>query len=131
MAKRYRAINQIRFGKEDGKVETFEPGQDVVGLKKDDMVALWNAGVLEEYDPDARPKDDRDDRIAALEAQIASLEAEKAAEADAAVEEPRDPETVPGVGSLPTPNTGEAAADMEDTSGDPTPPAPVPGSPTA
>lgn len=116
MAKRYRAVNQIRHGvagQEEPMI--FQPGQDVTGLSKDAMVSLWEAGVLEEYDPDARPKDDRDDRIAALEKQIADLEAEKKAAADA----PPPGGVVDEAPENPTPATHEAAVDLQGTVGDP------------
>jgi hypothetical protein len=83
MAKQYFAVNQIRHGQPDGDLIVFEPGQQVTGLDKDVMVALWQAGVLTEVNPDEVPKDHRDDEIARLQAELAALKAEKEAEAPA------------------------------------------------
>jgi len=117
MAKQYYARSEIQHGTEDGGLKVFAVGDQVTGLNKDQMVALWNAGVLSEVDPAARPADDRDARIAELEKQIAELNmAKAAAEAEpvpAAVTE--TPEPVDN----PTPNSPQAAAELVGTSGDP------------
>ena len=97
MAKQYYAANRIEHGKEDGEVVVFEPGDQVTGLSKDDMVSLWQAGALTEVDPNARPKDDRDARIQELEKQLADAKAAQAAEAEeaAVVERPADEDEKP------------------------------------
>lgn len=78
MAKQYFAVNEIRHGNPDGELVVFAPGQQVKGLDKDTMIALWEAGVLTEVDPDAVPRDHRDDEIARLQAELDALKAEKA-----------------------------------------------------
>lgn len=99
MGKSYLAVNEIRHGNEDGTLTVFAPGEAVTGLAKEQMVALWEAGVLTEFDPNNRPADPvRDAEIEALKAQIAQLEAEKAAaeaaaQAAAEQEPPTDEET--------------------------------------
>jgi hypothetical protein len=123
MAKQYYAVNKIKFGRGNDEPLIFEANQQVTGLPVEEMKVLWAAGVLREVDPDNVPPDARDEKIAALEAQIAQLEAEKAAAKEAAEAEPRPAEEVPGQGPLATPNSPEAAADMAGTSGAPTPPA--------
>jgi len=84
MAKTYHAINRIRHGMGSDGEQVFEPGEQVKGLDKDTMLDLWNAGVLEERDSDAQAAamDERDKRIAELEAQLEAAKAE-AAKADA------------------------------------------------
>jgi hypothetical protein len=77
-AKQYFASSKILHGTGNGNETVFEPGDKVTGLTKDEMVALWNAGVLTERDPNAMPTDDRDEKIAALEKQLADLKAEQA-----------------------------------------------------
>jgi|SRR5262245_2546662 len=85
-AKTYHAVNQIRVGRGGGDADvTFEPGMEVTGLTKEQMVELWNAGVLEERDAEAqKANDERDAEIESLREQIAQLQAEKAAAAAAA-----------------------------------------------
>lgn len=117
MAKSYYAVNTIRHGV-GGEVKVFEPGDQVTGLSKDEMVALWEAGVLEERDPSKPAPDERDAEIERLKAQIEALEAEKKAAAEAKDEEPREVTEVPGMGGA-TPNTSQAAADMVGTVNDP------------
>jgi hypothetical protein len=73
MAKEYYATNQIRHGMPSGEVKVFELGERVMGLTKDEMVALWNAGALTERDPDVAAAD-----RAAMQARIDQLEAELA-----------------------------------------------------
>jgi len=91
MANAYYAVNRIVHGVGGGEEQVFEPGDKVSGLTKEEMVALWEAGVLEERDPNAvGPADARDDRIAQLEAELAAVQAEKAA-AEAAASESEGP----------------------------------------
>ena len=115
--KQYYARSEIQHGEADGKVTVFAVGQQVTGLPKDAMIALWNAGVLTEVDPSQRPADDRDDRIAQLEAQIAELNRQKtAAEAEPApVKVTETPESVDN----PTPNSPQAASELVGTVADP------------
>jgi hypothetical protein len=119
MAKSYHAVNRIEHGGEGGELTVFEPGDQVTGLSKDEMLNLWNAGVLEERDSDARPKDDRDARIADLEKQIEDLRAaqESEPEMEAAAERPL--EEIPGAGTLFTATNATAAKDLEGTKADP------------
>lgn len=117
MAKQYYAVNRIRVGRAPEEDLVFEPDQQVTGLDKDQMIELWNAGVLREVDPDNTPADARDVRIAQLEAQIAQLEAEKQAAQEAKEAEP-PPAELP---QNPTPTSGEAAAGLVGTIGDPNP----------
>jgi hypothetical protein len=127
MTTQYRAVNRIEHGTggydDKGKpnVQVFNPGDEVTGLDEDTMKQLWDAGVLQAWDPSDRPEDDRDVRIRELEAQIKALREEKKSddqEHDEDNPDPvnRDPQDIPGVGSLPTPNTAEAAADLAGTS---------------
>jgi hypothetical protein len=110
-SKQYYAVNEIRHGEPDGGMTVFAPGQQVSGLPKEAMVALWEAGVLEERDPSARPADDRDARIVELEKELAAMRAEKEAEMTEPVEEPVE-------------GTEEEAAEGTDVGGMGTPPAP-------
>jgi hypothetical protein len=73
MAKQYFALNKIEHGD-----TVFMPGDVVEGLTKEQMVALWEADVLTEVDPDQQPPDARDNKIADLEKQIAQLKADAA-----------------------------------------------------
>jgi hypothetical protein len=84
MAKQYYATNEIRHGMPGGEIKTFVSGDLVVGLSKDDMLALWNAGALTEVDPEAAEKEEADlkAKIAELEAQLAEARAEAAAPAE-------------------------------------------------
>lgn len=52
MAKGYRATSEIQFGKDDGELVVFKPGDVVEGLTKEQMSDLWEAGVLEETSVD-------------------------------------------------------------------------------
>lgn len=90
MAKEYYALNKILHGQGPDDELVFMPGDRVTGLSKEAMVALWEAGSLEERDPDARPKDDRDDKIKELEAELERLKAEQMAAATAAVVVPSE-----------------------------------------
>jgi len=117
-AKQYFALNEIRHGETDGSVTVFQPDEQVTGLSKEQMVALWEAGVLREHDPSTVKKDARDDEIDRLKAQIEALEADKKAAAEAADEPPRQVTDIPGLGGA-TPNSPEAAADMAGTVNDP------------
>lgn len=109
MAKTYHAINRIRHGMGSDGEQVFEPGEQVKGLDKDTMLDLWNAGVLEERDSDAQAAamDERDKRIAELEAQ---LEAAKAEAAEAAKAAKADAEQTPE-------SSTDAAVDSADESG--------------
>jgi hypothetical protein len=94
MAKQYYALTKILHGEGAAGEQEFKPGDLVTGLSKDAMVALWQAGALEERDPDARPKDDRDERIKELEAQLEDLKREQAVAAlETAPEVPEGPTT--------------------------------------
>jgi hypothetical protein len=115
--KQYYARSEIQHGEADGKVTVFAVGQQVTGLPKDAMIALWNAGVLTEVDPSQRPADDRDDRIAQLEARIAELNAQKAAaEAEPALVKPVGSTELP---ENPVPNSPQAASQLAGTVADP------------
>jgi hypothetical protein len=114
--KQYYARTEIQHGEADGGLKVFAVGTQVSGLTKEAMVALWNAGVLTEVDPSARPADDRDDRIAQLEAQIAELTAKKTA----AEAEPVVPPEVVAPAETPVANTKEAAVTLMGTVADPT-----------
>lgn len=48
MAKGWKATTRIQHGAKDGEVTTFEVGDPVVGLDKEQMAQLWEAGALEE-----------------------------------------------------------------------------------
>jgi hypothetical protein len=123
MSKQYFAVNRIVHGNGDAGESVFEPGQQVTGLSKDAMVSLWNAGVLREIDPEAESTvtaDERDQRIADLEQQLAearSLQVQPAPSAEEPTE--REPEDVPGGGASAgqSTNTAEAAAVASGTSG--------------
>jgi len=99
MAKQYFALSQIQAGV-DNDVKVFEVGDQVVGLPKEQMVSLWNAGVLTEKDPDATPPDDRDEKIAALEKELHDLRLEKAAPVTPEGESPEgeSPDVTPAEG---------------------------------
>jgi hypothetical protein len=119
MGKQYFALNQIRHGEAGGEVTVFEPNEQVVGLSKEAMVSLWEAGVLREHDPSTVKRDDRDIEIERLRQQIESLEQEKKDNAETAKEQAERPvQEIPGMGGA-TPNTPEAAADMQGTVNDP------------
>jgi hypothetical protein len=75
MASQYYAVNRILHGTGDGE-KVFEAGDQVTGLDEKAMVALWAAGVLTEVNPNERSKDDRDERIAQLEQELAELKAQ-------------------------------------------------------
>ena|SRR5687768_10602291 len=65
MADRFWAATKIKFGKrtedgsQDGKYErvTFNVGDEVTGLSRDDMKGLWDAGALSRTAP-AKEEDD-------------------------------------------------------------------------
>jgi hypothetical protein len=51
MAKQFRVVNTtIKYGKPDGEIVEFAPGDIVTGLSTDQMKELWDAGVLEAVD---------------------------------------------------------------------------------
>jgi hypothetical protein len=84
MGKTYHAVNTIRHGMAGEGEKVFSPGAQVTGLTKEEMLDLWNAGVLEERDEAADKQaavDARDARIAELEAQLAAMKAEQEASA--------------------------------------------------
>jgi hypothetical protein len=120
----YFAVNEIRHGEGvdgDGNpnVRVFMPGEQVTGLDVETMKSLWNAGVLTQVDPTARPADDRDARIRELEAQVNQLKAEAEAAAATADETEaaakRTAEEIPGAGSMFTATNATAARDLEGT----------------
>jgi len=79
MASQYYALSKILHGQGAAGELVFEVGDQVKGLNKDAMISLWNAGVLTERDPNQAPPDDRDDRIKALEKELADLKASQTA----------------------------------------------------
>jgi len=93
MAKAYYATSKIVHGDGDKGERVFEAGDQVTGLNKDQMVSLWDAGVLTERDPKQLPPDDRDDKIASLEAELAKLRADQAKPAEQEGESPAGSET--------------------------------------
>jgi len=61
MAKGWRATTNIQHGAKDGEQVTFEPGDPVTGLTKEQMAELWEAGALieaEVEDSKASPRSD-------------------------------------------------------------------------
>jgi hypothetical protein len=88
MASQYYARTKIQHGFVGGDTKTFEVGDQVEGLSKEDMVSLWEAGALTEVDPNARPQDDRDERIAQLEKELGDLKNQQREDAEAAAAEP-------------------------------------------
>jgi hypothetical protein len=46
MANTYVAVTEVRHGGEDGKVESFAPGEKVTGLDDDTMHELWSNGSI-------------------------------------------------------------------------------------
>jgi len=88
MASTYYATSRIQHGVGNGEEKVFEAGDKVEGLSKDEMVALWNAGVLTERDPNQSPPDERDDKIAELEKQLADLKAQAVAPVEPEGESP-------------------------------------------
>jgi len=77
MAKQYFATSKIVHGDAPNEDKVFQPGDVVEGLSKEAMVALWEAGVLTERDPDDEKPDERDKKIADLELELSKLRADK------------------------------------------------------
>jgi cytoskeletal protein RodZ len=90
MASTYYATSRIQHGVGNGEEKVFVAGDKVEGLTKEEMVALWNAGVLSERDPNQSPPDERDDKIAELEKQLADLKAQAVAPVEPEGESPDD-----------------------------------------
>jgi len=100
MAKKYKAITRIVVGGSNGDRREIEPGDVVTGLSKDQMVELWNAGVLTEVDEEKeQAADERDQKIADLEQQLAEMRAAKVAES---VPQGDAPDETEGSSDLPT-----------------------------
>jgi hypothetical protein len=81
MAKQYVAMSQIRVGRAPAEDTVFEAGDVVTGLSKDEMIALWDAQVITEQVEQVKVADERDQKIADLEQELAELRAAQAAAA--------------------------------------------------
>lgn len=55
MAKAWKSTTTIQYGKEDGTLVVFKPGDTVMGLSKVQMAQLWEAGALEATTVDTSP----------------------------------------------------------------------------
>jgi hypothetical protein len=101
MANQYRAVSQIRVGRAPDDDLVFQKDDVVSGLTKDQMVELWNAGVLTEVsEEEAAASDERDAKIADLEQQLAEA---RAAAAAAQVPQGDAPDTADDEVAEPTP----------------------------
>jgi len=121
MAKEYRAVNLIRVGRAPEEDVEFKPGEAVTGLTKEQMIELWNAGVLTEYDTEAdQAMVEKDAIIADLQAKLDAAMADKAA-AEAAAAAAAPPAEAPA--ESPTAEPAEPASDASAGTTDPAAPA--------
>jgi len=112
-SKTWYAVTKIQHGKrtEDGSAEgkykrtTFEPGDKVTGLTKEDMVGLYNAGAISSRRPEWL--DDEEDEVEVEESPAKETPSEEA---------PSETSSTPAKKAVPAKKAAPAAAPPAPTS---------------